>query len=119
MDRNRYVEKCLSILETDKFEEIDEDPTAQFEDRVQRCLRKMKKRFGKQTYNSIYPTSSQPGRFYGTAKLHKLKEGSKDIGQLPVRPIISNIGTATYKTSKYIAKLLAPLTVFTSRSFFP
>jgi hypothetical protein len=70
----------------------------------------MKKRFGKQIYNSIYPTSSQPGRFYGTAKLHKLKEGNKDIGQLPVRPIISNIGTATYKTSKYLAKLLAPLT---------
>ena len=110
MDRNKYVEKCLSILETDKFEEIEEDPTAQFEKRVQTCLRKMKKRFGKQVYNTIYPTSSQPGRFYGTAKLHKLKEGNKDIEQLPVRPIISNIGTATYNTSKYLAKLLAPLT---------
>ena len=32
------------------------------------------------------------------------------MNQLPVRPIISNIGTATYKTSKYLAKLLAPLT---------
>ena len=28
----------------------------------------------------------------------------------PVRPIISNIGTATYATSKHLAKLLAPLT---------
>ena len=27
-----------------------------------------------------------------------------------MRPIITNIGTATYKTSKYLAKLLAPLT---------
>ena len=32
------------------------------------------------------------------------------MNQLPLRPIISNIGTATYKTSKYLAKLLAPLT---------
>ena len=110
MDRNKYVEKCLSILQTDKFAEIRDDPTAQFESRVPSCLRKMKKRLGPQTYNSIYPTASRPGRFYGTAKLHKLEEGCEDVNQLPVRPIISNIGTATYKTSKYLAKLLAPLT---------
>ena len=70
----------------------------------------MKKRIGPATYSAIYPTASRPGRFYGTAKLHKLQEGCTDVNQLPVRPIISNIGTATYKTSKYLAKLLAPLT---------
>ena len=70
----------------------------------------MKKRLGQTTYNSVYPTASRPGRFYGTAKLHKVEEGCTDVNQLPVRPIISNIGTATYKTSKYLAKLLAPLT---------
>ena len=110
MDRNRYVEKCLGILQTDKFEELTEDPTGKFEIRVQNCLRKMKKRLGMSTYNDIYPTSSRPGRFYGTAKLHKIDPGCKDINKLPIRPIISNIGTATYKTSQYLAKLLAPLT---------
>jgi hypothetical protein len=70
----------------------------------------MKKRLGPVTYNSVYPTASRPGRFYGTAKLHKLDEGCDDVNQLPVRPIISNIGTATYNTSKYLAQLLAPLT---------
>ena len=110
MDRNKYVEKCLQILQTDKFTELQDDPTARFESRVQNCLRKMKKRFGPATYNVIYPTASRPGRFYGTAKLHKVAEGCTDVDQLPIRPIISNIGTATYKTSKYLAKLLAPLT---------
>ena len=86
------------------------DSMAKFESRVQRCLRKMKKRLDLPTYNSIYPTASRPGRFYGTAKLHKLNQGCTDVNQLPIRPIISNIGTATYKTSKYLAKLLAPLT---------
>ena len=62
------------------------------------------------TYSSIYPTSSRPGTFYATAKRHKLDESSRDVEQLPVRPIITNIGTATYQTSKYLAKLLAPLT---------
>ena len=44
VDRNKYVEKCLDILQTDKFTELMTDPTAKFESRVQRCLRKMKKR---------------------------------------------------------------------------
>ena len=70
----------------------------------------MKSRLEPMTYSSIYPTSSRPGRFYATAKRHKLDESSRDVEQLPVRPIISNIGTATYQTSKYLAKLLAPLT---------
>ena len=74
------------------------------------CLRSMKKRFEPQTYNSIYPTASKPGQFYGTAKLHKIPKDSTDVNRLPIRPIISNIGTSTYGTSKYLAKLLSPLT---------
>lgn len=110
MDRNKYVEKSLAILNTDKFVELNDDPTAEFQNRVQKCLRSMKKRLEPKTYNSIYPTSSRPGQFYGTAKLHKVPKDSTDVDPLPIRPIVSNIGTATYKTSKYLAKLLTPLT---------
>ena len=31
------------------------------------------------------------------------------IEKLPIRPIISNLNTATYHLAKYLAKLLAPL----------
>ena len=34
---------------------------------------------------------------------------SNCIEQLPLRPIISNIGTATHKTARYLSKLLASL----------
>ena len=61
IDRTKYVEKCLDILQTDKFTELDTDPTAKFETRVQNCLRKMKKRLGLPRYNSIYTTASCPG----------------------------------------------------------
>ena len=33
-----------------------------------------------------------------------------NVKELPLRPIISNCGTATYETSRYLAGLLAPLT---------
>ena len=51
---------------------------------------------------------SRPGQFYGLAKIHKLKV-NQGIDDLPLRPIISNIGTATYDLTKYLGKLLSPL----------
>ena len=59
-------------------------------------------------YKRIYPKSSRPGLFYGTAEAHKL-EKNNSIESLSLRPIISNIGTVPYKTSKYLATLLPPL----------
>ena len=51
----------------------------------------------------LYPTESRPGLFYGTAKVHKLL-GTQGLNELTVRPIISNTGTATYETAKYLNK---------------
>ena len=52
---------------------------------------------------------SKPAQFYGIAKIHKIPLESTYDNHLPLRPIISNIGTATYHTSKYLATLLSPL----------
>ena len=57
----------------------------------------------------MYPAGSKPGLFYGTAKVHKLKTDDR-LEELTVRPIISNIVTATYETVKYLNTLLTPLT---------
>ena len=56
----------------------------------------------------MYPTGSRPGLFYGTAQVHKLGKG-EGLNELTMRPIISNIRTATYDTAKYLNSLLAPL----------
>ena len=58
------------------------------------------------TFVLVY--GSYPGKFYGTAKVHKLPENG-NVDQLPIRPVVSNIGTATYQLAKYLAKLLPPL----------
>ena len=43
-----------------------------------------------------YSTGSEPGKFYGTAKKHKIPVNGT-INDLPLRPIISSIGTASYQ----------------------
>ena len=40
-------------------------------------------------------------RLYGLPKIHK--------DDVPIRPVVSNIGVPTYKPSKYLASVLIPL----------
>ena len=108
LDKNKYTEKCISIVATHKFKKSDNSPTATCESKVQRTLRKMKSKFSGREYYQLYPAGSNAGKFYGTAKVHKLKQGDT-ADQLPLQPIVSNYGTASYKLAKYLAKLLSPL----------
>ena len=96
------------ILEKGNFKILDHDPTKKTEEKIQRILRKMKNRLPPQEYLRLYPSGSCPGKFYGTAKMHKIFENDT-VDELPIRPIVSNIGTATYDLAKYLAKLLSPL----------
>ena len=71
-------------------------------------LRKIKNKLPSLVYSKIYPTGPSPGKFHGTAKLHKVSNNST-VEHLPLRPIIYNIGTATYDLAKYLPQLLKPL----------
>ena len=108
MDRNKYTDKCLELLQTNQFMKLNHDPTKSIEGKIQRVLRKVKNRLSSKEYYQLYPTGSCAGKFYGTAKIHKLPPNGF-IDNLPLRPIISNIGTASYQLAKYLAKLLSPL----------
>ena len=68
----------------------------------------MKHKFANQEYQNLYPTDSNAGRSYGTRKVHKVSENGT-INDLTIRPIVSNIGTASYHLAKYLAHLLSPL----------
>ena len=62
-----------------------------------------------ETYNKLRLVGSRPGIFYGSAKVHKpLKNGLPSF-----RPILSAIGTSTYKLAKHkmslLLKILSPL----------
>jgi len=49
----------------------------------------------------LKPTASNIPKFYGLPKIHK--------SDVPLRPIVSSIGSPTYKLAKYLNTLITPL----------
>ena len=112
LDRTKYIQKCMNLINTDQFREIENDPTKPTETKkyIKNILRNLKNNtyLSEENYKGIYPKSWRPGLFYERAKCHKLKENDT-VRNLPLRSIASNVGTATYKTAKYLPTLLSPL----------
>ena len=108
MDKTKYQEKCLALLNKNQFVKLNWDPTKQIKTKIQQVLKKIKTNISSQGYARLYPTGSSPCKFYGTAKIHTLSP-TDDIEKLPIRPIVSNNNTPTYQFAKYLAKLLPPL----------
>ena len=98
-DKGRDTEKCFSILQTEQFTKLKYDLTKSIKNKIQRELRKLKTRLTIQAYRQLYATCSNPGRFYSTAKLHK-RPPNGTIEDLRIRPIMSKIGTTTYRLAK-------------------
>ena len=86
MNRTKYLDKCYTILDSNQFTKRDQDPTCYMENKVQGTLRKVKSTMPQTFYSKLYPSGSCPGKFYGTAKMHKLL--TNNVDDLPLRPII-------------------------------
>ena len=72
---------------------------------IQQTLRKIKNVLNESDHKKLYRTGSRPDLFYGTAMVHRL-HSNQGLNELTVRPIISNISTATYETANYLNNLL-------------
>ena len=95
------------MLPTKQLTAVEKDPTKPLESKIQGILRKLKSKITDQEYKHLYPTCSQPGKLYGTAKIHKLPING-NLHYLTLRPIVSNINTSTYNLAKFLSKLLSP-----------
>ena len=80
----------LSLLERNQVTKLYHDPN----DSVERKFRKVKKEIPANISSKVYPTVSSAGNLDRTAKITKLDTNEK-VDNLPIRPIISNIGTTT------------------------
>ena len=83
IDKGKYTEKCMKILNTKQFFKLQKDPTKNIEMKIQKAVRKIKNKLSPKEYLNIYPTGSSPGKFYGTAKKHKLTP-TGTIDDLPI-----------------------------------
>ena len=88
--------------------QLQKDSTSSLKRKVQCTLQKIKQKLPKDVYAKLYPTGSSPGKFYGTAKAHKLAINDT-VKELPLCHIILNLNTATYQLAHYLAKILSPL----------
>ena len=109
LDKDDYVKKTEVILEDhSKFKIITEDSfktTIKHEDKVIRFLQilKLDKIIDDLLHQQHNPSGSRPEVVNGLPKLHK--EG------VPMRPILSSIGTCGYNIAKFLVPFLQPLTI--------
>ena len=72
IDQNKYTEKCIDMLHTKQFRKLDKDLTKTIVTKVQRAVRKIKYHLSTSEYRILYRSGPATGKFYGTAKKHKI-----------------------------------------------
>ena len=115
IDKIVYTNGIKKLLDNPRqFEKLSIDPDKELnfilncEQKVIDILKEIKNKnqINEDLYNKLRPVGSQPGVLYGLAKVHK-----KVIdGCLAFRPILSAIGTSTYKIAKFFVPMLKDLT---------
>ena len=83
---------------------LEKDPTITHVKKVQKLLVKIKKEVDipAELYRRLYPSDAIAPRAYGQCKAHKPSKS------YPFRILVSTIGTAPYKVSEYLVKIIQP-----------
>ena len=124
VDRDVYVKHMENILKgNSKFEKFDiKTRTLKFkvnhEKRINEILKRLKSSgsLSDKQYKKIKAVGSRPGVLHCFRKVHK---AIVDVCP-PFRPILSAIGTPTYKIAKFLVAILSCLTIneFTVKDSF-
>lgn len=98
MDTVDYRTKIKDLLDPNTYKELAQDPT-------QRLVRKTKMMVGnsslaEEVKKKICRSEAVAPRLYGLYKIHKVN--------VPLRPIVSAIGSPTYDLAKHLTSLLHP-----------
>ena len=94
MDKGNYNTKSEELLHTSTYQILSTDPTNKHKNKLISLLKSIKAEGGisEKTYKKLYPTGATAPKYYGLPKVHK-----EDI---PLRPIVSSIGSVTCETAK-------------------
>ncbi|XP_071500039.1 uncharacterized protein [Diadema antillarum] len=110
LNTSDYKGKMTDLLSTGSYREIKRDPTDSLSRKLTATLMGLRKKgsLDDNTYHRLRPKRKQPPRIYGLPKIHKQS--------VPLRPIVSCIGSFAYDLSKFLAQILSPLTGRTCHS---
>ena len=103
IDKQDYIKKVEDLLQESSYKMITDDPTAKQKSKLISIPKNIKAEGGLKDdlYRRLYPTGAGSPKFYVLPKIHK--------PGIPLRPIISSIGTVTYNTAKELPRILKPL----------
>ena len=103
MNKEQYDRKMKELLEQDDYRRIKKDPTLKSEKRIKEALNRMERQEDLPTLlkKRLSPNNSVILQIYGLPKIHK--------EEVPLRPIVSTIGSATYNLAKELSRILSPL----------
>ena len=100
VDREEYIQKSEELLHQSNYKILQSDPTNNYNNKLISLLKSINAEGGMDdnTYRRLYPTGAGPPKYYGLPKVHK--------PGMPLRPIISSIGSVTHATAKELSKIL-------------
>ena len=103
LDNEDYTAKSEELLNQPDYKILKADPTNKYKNKLIALLKTIKAEGGidDNTYERLYPTGTVPPKYYGLPKVHK--------PGMPLRPIISSIGSVTHTTAKELARIIKPL----------
>ena len=103
LDSEDYTAKSETLLHQSNYKVLKTDPTNKYKSKLVGLLKTIKAEGGMDdiTYKRLYPTGAVPPKYYGLPKVHK--------PGMPLRPIISSVGSVTHATAKELARIIKPL----------
>ena len=103
LDSEDYTAKSETLLHQPNYKVLKTDPTNKYKNKLVGLLKTIKAEGGIDdiTYKRLYPTGAVLPKYYGLPKVHK--------PGMPLRPIISSIGSVTHSTAKELARIIKPL----------
>ena len=103
LDSEDYTAESEELLHQPNYKILKADPTNKYKNKLIGLLKTIKAegRIDDSTYRRLYPTGAVPPKYYGLPQVHK--------PAMPLRPIISSIGSVTHSTAKELARIIKPL----------
>ena len=104
LDTKTYEDKVNDLLSDGKtYSKLNKDPTTTYKNKLLKLLKELKDKgsIDQFLYDKLRPVASVVPCIYGLPKVHK--------ANIPVRPIVSSIGSVCYNLARFLADLLSPL----------